>query len=57
MCFDGVLVRVRTRLQAHGRSRTTLRRDIYEIPTSSPAHNVTYVTVEDSDQDDGGPCR
>ena len=26
--------------------------EIYEIPVSSPSHNVTYVTVEDDDDDD-----
>jgi hypothetical protein len=26
--------------------------EIYEIPVSSPAHNVTYVTVKDEDKDD-----
>jgi hypothetical protein len=26
--------------------------EIYEIPISSPAHNVTYVTVEDDDDDE-----
>jgi hypothetical protein len=27
-------------------------KEIYEIPISSPAHNVTYVTVEDANDDD-----
>src|SRR5947207_978894 len=30
----------------------TVPKEIYEIPISSPAYNVTYVTVEDSDDDD-----
>jgi hypothetical protein len=30
---------------------TSVPREIYQIPTSSPSHNVTYVTVEDSNDD------
>ncbi len=30
---------------------TTIPKEIYEIPASSPAHNVTYVTVVDDDDD------
>ena len=31
---------------------TTIPQSIYTIPASSPAHNVTYVTVEDDDDSD-----
>ena len=27
-------------------------KEIYEIPVSSPAHNVTYVTVVEDDDDE-----
>ena len=27
-------------------------KEIYEIPASSPSHNVTYVTVDEDDDDD-----
>jgi hypothetical protein len=50
MCFQGVWFM--------GRSPTgpwevtaSVPGEIYEIPTSSPAHNVTYVTVEDDDDE------
>ncbi len=31
---------------------TSVPEEIYKIPTSSPAHHVTYVTVEEDDDDD-----
>ena len=50
MCFQGVWFMSRSATgpwQATG----TVPKEIYEIPVSSPAHNVTYVTVEDDDDD------
>jgi hypothetical protein len=51
MCFQGVWFM--------GRSATgpwnvaeTVPKEIYEIPTSSPAHHVTYVTIEEDDDDE-----
>ena len=53
MCFQGVWFVGNERRPAPGRSPASVPQEIYEIPVSSPAHNVTYVTVEDDD-DDGG---
>jgi hypothetical protein len=51
MCFQGVWFRSTT---ANGpwEVADSVPKEIYEIPISSPAHNVTYVTVEDSDNDE-----
>ena len=46
--------RVVRRQDAHrdrGKSRARCPQEIYKIPVSSPAHHVTYVTVEESDDD------
>ena len=51
MCFQGVWFMGRAR-PARGRSPDRCRSEIYEIPASSPAHNVTYVTVEDDSDDE-----
>jgi hypothetical protein len=50
MCFQGVWFMSRA---ATGPWTVTsdVPKQIYEIPVSSPSHNVTYVTVEDSDDD------
>jgi|SRR5262245_57920268 len=50
MCFQGVWFMARS---ASGPWEVTgsVPGQIYEIPSSSPAHNVTYVTVEDSDDE------
>ena len=50
MCFQGVWFMSTT---ATGPWAVTgeVPKQIYEIPVSSPAHNVTYVTVEDDDDD------
>ena len=50
MCFQGVWFVSRT---ATGPWEVTgsVPQAIYEIPVSSPAHHVTYVTVEDDDDD------
>jgi hypothetical protein len=51
MCFDGVWF-MATTPKGPWTLADMVPKDIYEIPISSPAHNVTYVTVEDSDDDD-----
>ena len=50
MCFQGVWFMSKS---ASGPWDVTgsVPKEIYEIPVSSPAHNVTYVTVEDDDDD------
>ena len=52
MCFQGVWFMSKSADRAVGGRRRRSRRQIYEIPVSSPAHNVTYVTVEDDDDDE-----
>jgi hypothetical protein len=50
MCFQGVWFMSKS---SSGPWEVTgsVPKEIYEIPVSSPAHNVTYVTVEDDDDD------
>jgi hypothetical protein len=50
MCFEGVWFMGKS---ATGPWEVTssIPKQIYEIPASSPAYNVTYVTVEDDDND------
>ena len=50
MCFQGVWFMGRS-ATGPWEAATSVPGQIYEIPVSSPAHNVTYVTVEDSDDD------
>src|SRR5262249_16902951 len=51
MCFQGVWFMARS---ATGPWEVTssVPKEIYEIPASSPSHHVTYVTVEADEQDD-----
>jgi hypothetical protein len=51
MCFEGVWFMSNT---ANGpwSVASSVPSQIYEIPASSPAHNVTYVTVEEDEDDD-----
>ena len=51
MCFQGVWFVSKS---ANGPWEVTdsVPKQIYEIPISSPSHNVTYVTVEDDDDDE-----
>src|SRR6185436_16772351 len=51
MCFEGVWF-VSTSPTGAWTLADTIPKDIYEIPVSSPAHNLTYVTVEESDDDE-----
>jgi len=50
MCFQGVWFRA---MSPSGPWEVTgsIPEQIYEIPASSPSHHVTYVTVEDDDDD------
>ena len=50
MCFQGVWFVART-ATGPWEVTGTVPQQIYEIPISSPAHNVTYVTVEDDDDE------
>lgn len=51
MCYQGVWF---TGKSANGpwEVATTVPKEIYQIPASSPAHNVTYVTIVEDDNDD-----
>ncbi len=50
MCFQGVWF-VSKSATGPWEVCTNIPKQIYEIPASSPVHNVTYVTVEDDDDD------
>jgi hypothetical protein len=50
MCFQGVWFMGRSP-KGPWEVATSVPASIYEIPASSPAHNVTYVTIEDSDDE------
>jgi hypothetical protein len=51
MCYQGVWFMAKA---ANGpwEVASTVPKEIYQIPASSPAHNVTYVTVVEDDDDD-----
>jgi hypothetical protein len=51
MCFQGVWF-VSKAPEGPWEVTSSVPKQIYEIPVSSPVHNVTYVTVEDDDDDD-----
>jgi hypothetical protein len=51
LCFQGVWFMSKTPT-GPWEVTASVPKDIYEIPTSSPAHNVTYVTVVEEDSDD-----
>jgi hypothetical protein len=51
MCFQGVWF-VSKSASGPWEVTDTVPKQIYEIPISSPSHNVTYVTVEDDDDDE-----
>ena len=51
MCFQGVWFMAKT-ATGPWEVTSTVPKQIYEIPASSPSHNVTYVTVEDDDDND-----
>ena len=50
MCFQGVWFMARA-AEGPWEVTGTVPKEIYEIPVSSPSHNVTYVTVEDDSTD------
>src|SRR5258705_2521551 len=51
MCFEGVWF-MGTSPTGPWTVTSKVPGEIYEIPISSPAHNVTYVTVKEDDDDD-----
>jgi hypothetical protein len=51
MCFDGVWFMGRSP-NGPWAVADSLPKEIYEIPASSQAHNVTYVTVQDENKED-----
>jgi hypothetical protein len=51
MCYQGVWFMSRS-ASGPWTVAETIPKEIYEIPVSSPSHNVTYVTIEDDDDDD-----
>jgi hypothetical protein len=51
MCYQGVWF-VGKSATGPWEVASTVPEEIYKIPTSSPAHHVTYVTVEEDDDDD-----
>ena len=51
MCFQGVWFVAKTPT-GPWEVTSSVPKQIYEIPASSPVHNVTYVTVEDDDDND-----
>jgi hypothetical protein len=51
MCFQGVWFMARS-ASGPWEVASTVPGEIYEIPVSSPVHNVTYVTVVEDDDDD-----
>ncbi|HEY6802695.1 MAG TPA: hypothetical protein VI306_03865 [Pyrinomonadaceae bacterium] len=51
MCFQGVWFMANTP-KGPWTIASTVPSEIYQIPASSPAHSVTYVTVEKDDDDD-----
>ena len=55
MCFQGVWFVRRAARPAVGSREDGSKRD-HEIPASSPAHNVTYVTVVEDDDDEWVTC-
>jgi hypothetical protein len=51
MCFQGVWFMAKSP-NGPWEVASSVPKEIYEIPASSPAHNVTYVTVVEDDDDD-----
>ena len=51
MCFQGVWF-ISKSATGPWEVATSIPKEIYEIPASSPAHNVTYVTVVEDDDDE-----
>ena len=51
MCFQGVWFMSRA-AAGPWEVASTIPQEVYTIPTSSPVHHVTYVTVEDDDDND-----
>jgi hypothetical protein len=51
MCFQGVWFMAKSP-NGPWEVASSVPKEVYEIPVSSPAHNVTYVTVVEDDDDD-----
>ena len=51
MCYQGVWFVSKTGASGPWEVASSVPQEIYKIPASSPAHHVTYVTVEESDDD------
>jgi hypothetical protein len=51
MCYQGVWF-VGKSATGPWEAATSVPEQIYQIPVSSPSHHVTYVTIEDDDNDD-----
>jgi uncharacterized membrane protein YgcG len=51
MCFQGIWFMANTP-KGPWTIASSVPKEIYEIPANSPAHSVTYVTVEQDDNDD-----
>jgi hypothetical protein len=51
LCYDGVWF-MSTGPQGPWSVATSIPSSVYQIPASSPAHNVTYVVIEEDDDDD-----
>ncbi|HEU4711948.1 MAG TPA: hypothetical protein VFS76_10310 [Pyrinomonadaceae bacterium] len=51
MCYQGIWF-MSNGPQGPWTLAESVPKEIYQIPPSSPAHNVTYVTVQDDDDDD-----
>jgi hypothetical protein len=51
MCFQGVWFMARS-ASGPWEVASSVPKEIYQIPSSSPVHNVTYVTVVEDDSDD-----
>ena len=50
--LPGRLVRRQRAPPGRGKSPSSVPQEIYQIPVSSPSHHVTYVTIEDDDDDE-----
>ncbi len=52
MCYQGVWFAGKTASTGPWEVAESVPQEIYQIPVSSPAHHVTYVTVEEDNDDD-----
>ena len=52
MCYQGVWFVAKTASTGPWEVAESVPQEIYQIPVSSPAHHVTYVTIEEDNDDD-----